>query len=209
MRTKILFFLAALSLTAGAATVEELFLAENTGVYNLLNRQARLIIVDNYKSGATVPVTNNMQGDSSRVVSLTDDEIVVMTSPSRKVQTRLLTSGRDSVLAVVETVYTPYPDSRITFYTTAWKQLPAEKRISPYPTSELLIKRDASDAALATLAITALPMLEMTLEGNRLVVKHCYKQQLGAEEWRQVESSLYPAVYYEIKGIKLKQIKTR
>ena len=39
------------------------------------------------------------------------------------------TTGNDTIIALVNTVYAPAGDSRIRFFDTAWKELPASERI--------------------------------------------------------------------------------
>lgn len=196
-------------MSLGATDMEHLFLDENAGVFNLLSRQSRLIMVDNYKSGSRVPFTNNMQGDSSKILLLTANELLVETSPARKVQARLLTSGKDSVIVVVETLSTPYLDSRITFYGTTWHRLPENKVISPLPSINMFFRPTMTENDRLELLSTALPMMTMTIENDKLVLRHSFKPQLLEHVYNKLATMLYPTVIYEIKGTKLKLVKNR
>lgn len=205
--TLIISLLIAIAAPLKAVTIEQLFLDEHAGVFNLLDRQARMIMLDNFKSGAKVPVSNNMEGDSSRIVALSEREITVLTSPARQVQARLLVNKRDSIIIAVETVSTPYRDSRVTFYTTAWRRVPEADHIKPVPAITMLY-RSAMDAnAQAELDALAMPMMEMTLEDDRLALRHSYKPQVTKEVYTKLEPKLFDVRYYQIDGLKLKLIK--
>ena len=199
----------AMAFTAVAADMEQLFLAEKGNIFPLLDNQSRLIMLDNYKSGGTVPVTNLMAGDSSRVTNLCVNEITIQTSPAKTIQARLLTSGRDSVIAVIETFSTPYPDSEISFYSTQWKKLKTSKYINKLPAVEMFYLPTMDDNALGELLMTALPMMRMNFEGNRLVIRHSFKNQLLPEVYSRLEPLLRPEVVYNIEGTKLKCINVR
>lgn len=211
MTCKHLLFLLAIvaAMSASAADMEQLFLAEKGGIFPLLDNQSRLIMLDNYKSGGTVPVTNLMAGDSSKVAYLSADEITVITSPAKSVQARLLTSGRDSVIALVETFKTPYLDSRISFYSTQWKLLKSKKYINIEPSPEMFYLPSMSDNARSEMLMNSLPMISMAFEGNRLVLRHSFKQQLLPEVYARLEPLLRPEVVYSIEGTKLKCINLR
>lgn len=196
-------------LLSAAADMEQLFLAENGTLFTLIDNQSRLIMLDNYKSGGTVPVTNLMAGDSSRVVNLTANEITILTSPAKSVQARLLTSGRDSVIAVIETFKTPYPDSRISFFSTQWKQLKNKKYINAEPSHEMFYLPSMDENARGELMMIALPMISMAFEGNRLVVRHSFKDQMLPEVYARLQPLLRHEVIYIIEGTKLKRSNTR
>lgn len=62
---------------------------------------------------------------SSRLNRLSDTGIELKADSGYTLQLHLLPARKDTVIAVIETIDTPIPDSRLTLYSRSWSPLPA------------------------------------------------------------------------------------
>ena len=69
-------------------------------------------------------------GQKAEMTLLQDSLLSIDLSKCSKMEIRWYdTTGNDTIIALVNTVYAPAGDSRIRFFDTAWKELPASERI--------------------------------------------------------------------------------
>lgn len=69
-------------------------------------------------------------GGKAEMTLLQDSLLSIDLSKRSKMEIRWYdTTGNDTIIALVNTVYAPAGDSRIRFFDTAWKELPASERI--------------------------------------------------------------------------------
>ena len=69
-------------------------------------------------------------GQKAEMTLLQDSLLSIYLSKRSKMGIRWYdTTGNDTIIALVNTVYAPAGDSRIRFFDTAWKELPASERI--------------------------------------------------------------------------------
>lgn len=69
-------------------------------------------------------------GQKAEMTLLQDSLLSIDLSKRSKMEIRWYdTTGNDTIIALVNTVYAPAGDSRIRFFDTAWKELPASERI--------------------------------------------------------------------------------
>lgn len=122
--------LAALAMTLGAGLeaaaqdqgVAAAFVDAPQNVFPLLDRTTRLDMLDYYRSNMPTPSNNNLDG-KSRITALTPQTIAIAMTGSSDYQLAMLPSGNDSIIAVITTVKTPAPDSRLDLYSRSWEQL--------------------------------------------------------------------------------------
>jgi len=172
----------------------------------LLTRTNRLDMVDYYNNGQVVDIANNMGGDS-RMLEMDSAYLKVQTSPSRVVEMRMMTTKRDTAIAVIETVMTPVPDSRITFWNAQWQQ----GKIKQMPTIDEFISRSMPADLRADLRDAMIfPLIEMRFTGDKhdiLEVRHGIKEFLAPSEYQRFEQYLKPSLQYRIQGLKFKPVK--
>ena len=160
-----------------------------------------------YIGGRVVPKDTDL-GEKARLDTVTNDFLRITTSVCRSVQLRLLTKGgRDTVVAVVEKVKTPVPDSRISFYDTRWRELSAKKVMGRLPRLADFVRRgaDAKKAAVA-LADVDFPMMTLDFEGpgfGTLVARQRLKEFYSASDYKRLAPVLADEVRYAVSGAKL------
>lgn len=160
-----------------------------------------------YIGGRVVPKDTDL-GEKAQLDTVTNDYLRITTSVCRSVQLRLLTKGgRDTVVAVVETVKTPVPDSRISFYDTRWRELSAKKVMDRVPQLSDFVRRGVNaNRAAAVLADVDFPMITFDFEGpgfGTLAVRQRLKEFYSASDYKRLEPVLTDVVRYAVSGAKL------
>lgn len=153
--------------------VARLFAKASGDVFNSLTYSARYQLLNNYTSGQSSEVLNNLQTTESRILQLSDDHMVVATSAGMTVELKLLpVSKRDTVIAVIETVKTPVKDSRISFYDMKWTQLDASRFIDPPSLNDFIVPRAGKAEREELSRLVNFAMIELHFEDVNLVA-HC------------------------------------
>lgn len=204
MKRLLLFAVLAATLAAGrAATIGDLFVAENYGIFNTLTPTMRVVMLNHYRDGDTTRVANNMAQNGSRIVSLDDRDITVETSVAARVQLRLLTQGRDSLVMAVETVLTPYPDSRVSFYGTNWEARLASGHFKMPAMADFLLPNAPKDIKRRLPASLDFTMIEVEVKGDTLVARHHLDKTMDTKEYATFAPYLRRELRYTIKGTKI------
>lgn len=202
--------LALLPMTGIACTIADLFASEPGNIFPLLTRTNRLDMVDYYNSGQTVAVPNNLAGES-RLISLDSIYLKLQASASKVVEMRMMTAGKDTVIAVIETVMTPVPDSRITFWNTQWQQFVRTGTFFKVPTIDNFITRKMTRELRADLQDAMIfPLIELTFTGEQhdcIQASHGLERFLAPDEFKRFASYLRPTLNYSVKGTKIKPVK--
>ncbi len=106
-----------------ARTVADLFKSAPEKAIPMLKPSARFDMVEYYKAGMNNPTKNAFDGNS-RIVKADDSVIDIELSSKSSLQIAAVPIKADTILAVVETVLTPIPDSGLRFYRTdTWEEI--------------------------------------------------------------------------------------
>lgn len=106
---------------ASALTAEEAFVKAPHKVFPLLDRNARLDMIDYFKVGMAKPTGNSLDG-SSLITALDPSSLTVSITEASDAQIAVLPAGSDTIVAVITTIKTPTPDSKLTVYSSDWKR---------------------------------------------------------------------------------------
>lgn len=130
---KFLVVMAAAVLSAvqavAAVDAETAFKSAPVSVFPLLDRSTRLDMVDYYNSGMDTPSGNALDG-KSRITRLTPRTLDIRMTDASAYSLNILDMGNGSAIAVVRTVDTPAPDSKMTVYTDDWATVITDKVFS-------------------------------------------------------------------------------
>lgn len=86
-------------------------------------------MIDLMHAGQKAEIVTKL-GGKAEMTLLQDSLLSIDLSKRSKMEIRWYdTTGNDTIIAFVNTVYAPAGDSRIRFFDTAWKELPASERI--------------------------------------------------------------------------------
>ena len=125
------FVFACIMVAAGAQKMENYFAQMPDDLISQLEEAWRKDLVDLYKSGKPAQLENTMLGKST-LLMLTDHYLLLQSTERSTVELKLLPLiNNTSILCMVETIYAPVADSRVSFYTTEWQQLPADDIFTP------------------------------------------------------------------------------
>lgn len=121
LRLIVALLLMACSVSVSAKKAVEAFVNAPRQIFPLLDRNTRLDMVDYFVSGSDKQSKNALDGGSS-LTSLTDGDLTIRMTESSNVQVAILPAPADSLVAVITTVLTPTPDSKIAIYSSDWSQ---------------------------------------------------------------------------------------
>ena len=197
----------ALVFNAGAYDgVSKLFVEENGELFNSITMSTRYELINNYGRAEKTEIINNLRTDETRILVLNDEYMKIATSSAQTVELKLLhKSKRDTVIAVIETVATPYKDSRLTFYNTKWQKLDASKFIKMPTFDDFILPsmpKDKRNDLLNSLMIT---MIELRFEGETLVAQCNANDFFMGEDFKVFKPYLVNRVVYNIKNSSFKK----
>ncbi len=159
-----------MALPATGRSMRDLLASESGRVFATLPVATRLDMIDYFDAGRT-PALETVTGGSATLTALEPAYARVELEGAGNIQLRMMAHGRDTVIAVVETVALPVADSRLTFYDTQWRPLETKRHIKPEPTLDRMIDRGVSRAERdSVMRAVVFPVAEMTFEGDELLV---------------------------------------
>lgn len=198
--------LTACAISVGAQDMAELFVKMPDEYIVELEDAWRKDLVDLYKSGKEAKLQNRMQG-TSQLMKLTPDYLKIRTSGQSTVELkRLPLVNHTYIICMVTTVSAPVPDSRVDFFTTDWKQLPAIDLYTP-ASVEQFVRTDVDTADVVFLdTMAALDMdlfvYRLSEEAQTLTVEYMTPQYLD-EAMREKAKRFFktePKVFTWTKG---------
>lgn len=208
--TIIVLSMAMVPLAGLGRTIADLFASEPGNLFPLLTRTARLDLVDYYLNGQTVALQNNLQG-TSQFMALDSAYLKLQSSGSKVVEMRLLTAGKDTVIAVIETVMTPVPDSRMSFWNPDWQLYVRPGTFFKMPgIDDFIVGKMPRDLRARLQDVMAFPIIELTFAGNAhdtVVASHGLEQFLMPDEYKPFAPYLKPSLNYRVNGVKIKPVK--
>ncbi len=123
LRTYILLFSSLCALRVGAQSMEELLVSMPESLTPYLTTNQKKEMVESLKLGVTTSVDNQLHGTSS-LDTLTTDYCRVSLSSARELHiVRLPSTEGDSIVCVVDTYHAPQAESKVSFFTLAWRPI--------------------------------------------------------------------------------------
>ena len=109
--------------------VAQLFIAMPDSLVPSIEVNRRKDLIDLMHAGQKAEIVTKL-GSKAEMTLLQDSLLSIDLSKRSKMEIRWYdTTGNDTIIALVNTVYAPAGDSRIRFFDTAWKELPASEHI--------------------------------------------------------------------------------
>lgn len=106
--------------TAFGQSMDSLFVSAPASVVPLVRTNARLDLLDYFRSGMEARVQNDLDGKTT-LKALTKDFLALQLSDAVMLEIKRLPFHGDSILAVVRNVKAGNSSGRISFYTTHWR----------------------------------------------------------------------------------------
>ena len=184
-----------LVITANAQKMEDVFVKMPDDIIIQLEEAWRKDLVGLYKSGKPAILENTMQGKST-LQKLTDDYLLLQSTEHSSVELKLLPLVNNTyIICMVETVYAPVADSRVSFYTTEWQPLQADGLYTPV-TENMFVKGEDELSpseliiALAPGSSIFLVKYNLGVENATLTAEYTSPQYLDEESRNKMESML-------------------
>lgn len=186
--------LGALAATA-QTTAASAFVDAPKSVFPLLDQSARLDMLDYFNSGMSNPTTNALDG-KSRITSATPARLEISMTDASTYQINILPAeGGDTLVALISTVATPAPDSRMSIYSRDWStnltgEVFARPRLADWLTSEGKKRSGEVEALVPFLLVSysydpATGLLTLTNNTSRFlsadvyeIVEPCFRKAL-------------------------------
>ncbi len=201
----------AMALTSATATdIRDCFSKAPEMMFPTLTVNTRLDMIDYYDYGSTVASKNRFEAPC-RVTSISADSTAMNISIGNvtEVTLQLLPYGKKEIVMMIYDVKTPTVDSQVSFYSTAWQQLDADKLLGDTSLQAWL----ASKVDRATMADieNAVPfvMYKATYDASskQLTLTNEFADYLPALELAKVQAYLRDKLVYRWNGSKFQQIK--
>lgn len=104
---------------AEALTPSQAFVNAPASLYPTLDRNTRLDMVD-YFTGGLSTESKNALGGGSAITDMTDRSITIKLTDASTSTLAILPAEGDTLVAVITTIQSPAPDSRMTIYDKSW-----------------------------------------------------------------------------------------
>lgn len=98
-------------------TASQAFVEAPRSVLPLLDRNARLDMLDYFNGGLTTKTSNKLNG-SSAVTAVSPEQIAVQMTDASTCHMAVIPAANDTLVAVITTIATPAPDSKMTVYSS-------------------------------------------------------------------------------------------
>lgn len=189
------------ALQAGAQlTASSAFVSAPNAVFPLLDRNTRLDMIDFFNSGSSSPSRNALYG-SSRILSLSPKKMEIEMTSASKAEIMTLKAGNDSVIALVSTVMTPTPDSKINFYLKDWAtditgRMFAAPQLDDWLTESGRKNRDMVEAMVPFV----LSSYSFEPESGNLVLTSHVEEFLSPEVYAEISDYMVNSLTYKLAG---------
>ncbi len=206
--------IAAAGLLALAATLNiqaqynagQAFIEAPREVFPLVNTMTRMDMIDYFESGSQTPSNNVMDG-KSRITEMSPTQLKAELSPVSSYSLTLLPAGRDTIVAVIQTLSVPFLDSSIQFYDEQWDTLDKKKPFNSPTLADWLLPVAKGNEKDIENVIDFIPAV-YTLDSNgHLTLTHSLKDMLVEEDYDKIKEYIRPSLSYQWKGGKMVMLK--
>lgn len=212
MNVKSLFLAIALSIGAtlgieAQITATEAFTSAPRKVMPMLDQTTRLDMVDYFNNGMSTSSTNLLNG-RSRITALSDNQLTVELSDASTCDMIVLQGERNQLIAVITTVATPAPDSRMSVYSSDWKRdITASVFTKPTLTDWLTPEGKKNRAEVESLVPFLLISYTYNPETATLTLTNNVKEFLGNELYDTIATYIRPSLTYQFNGKRFNLVK--
>lgn len=200
MKLRRLFFLSAVATALMSQAVEpaaQLFAAMPDSLVPSLEVNRRKDLIDLFHAGQSAQVTTKL-GGKAQMTELQEQSLVIDLSEQSQMALHLYTThDNDTLVALVNTVYAPAGDSRIRFFNSAWRELPASKYIELPNRDDFFLFPDSLSKAQREelMQATEICLIEYTFEPDGSICAHqSWKKYLDRETYNRLKPYLRESI---------------
>jgi hypothetical protein len=181
-------------------TATDAFVRMPRALMPLLPHSQRLDMVDYFNSGFADHREANSLGGSAGVTAISATQLTVQLTAVSRMELTLLPCKNDTIIAVVETIDTPTPDSSVRFFNARWQ--PMELLSEPAVADWLTADGRKRAAEVAQTVPFMLASAEFSADGTRLTFTNNVAQWVGKESYNAVADCLRQTLTYTWNGRK-------
>lgn len=182
------------------------FIEAPRDVFPLVNAMTRMDMIDYFESGSQTPSNNVMEG-KSRITEMSPTMLKAEISPVSSYTLTLLPAGRDTIVAVIQTLNVPFVDSSIQFYTDSWDSLEKKKPFTAPTLADWLLPAAKGHEKDIENVIDFIPVAYNLESNGRLTLTHSLIDMLVEDDFDKVKEYLRPTLSYQWKGGKMVMMK--
>ena len=189
-----IFVLSVLSSAVQAQNIRALFMSAPEEVLPLLPENSRADCLDYIDAGMEAVVSNRLDG-TSRLVTLTDDCLLLQTTASSSMQIKLLpSSDGGTIVCVVKSVKAESENSHMAFYDACWNELPAERYFDSPEITDFFVSEESA-GNYADKCDMYLVKYTMSVENATLVAEYTMPSYMDVDDRKLVSPFLKSVVY--------------
>lgn len=203
-RLSIVTLLAAILATLGSlratarTTAAGAFLNAPSTVIPMLDRNARLDMIDYYNSGSATPSRNQLNG-RSRITEMDSNTVTIEMTDATVYRILLLPTKNDTVFAVISTAKLPAHDSDIQFFNNEWNRFVNQNLYFSQPSLDDWSRaRSAADKEIVASQVPFV-LSEYTYDenGNTLTVENRMSEFLAPKDWEKLKPLMREKFVYK------------
>lgn len=211
MKLRRLFFLSAVATALMSQAVEpaaQLFAAMPDSLVPSLEVNRRKDLIDLFHAGQSAQVTTKL-GGKAQMTELQEQSLVIDLSEQSQMALHLYTThDNDTLVALVNTVYAPAGDSRIRFFNSAWRELPASKYIELPNRDDFFLFPDSLSKAQREelMQATEICLIEYTFEPDgSICARQSWEKYLDRETYNRLKPYLRESITLRWNGKNFKE----
>lgn len=184
--------------TVAQMTAKQAFATAPQRVIPLLDKNARLDMIDYFEAGQTVESRNALDG-KSMLTELQPLSLKARLSDSSSLQLALLPAGNDTIVALITTVNLPSPDSSMQLYDSQWQPISGQRLFTPPLLADWL-----TDSKKAPEVEAVVPFMVAQYDYDpttqTLTVTNCLSRFLSDDIYSMVNNCLRSTLTYRWNG---------
>ena len=191
----------------GGLTASEAFSKAPRKVIPLLDENARLDMIDYFNSNMNNP-TDNSYGGKSRILSMTPQDLTAQLTDASLCQLSVLPASGSPLIALITTVATPTPDSRMSVYTSDWSRDVTASVFTKPTLADWLTDEGKKHSDEVEMTVPFL-LISYTYDPatSTLTLTNNSAQFLGADVYEPVSGYVLPKIEYRFNGKRFSRLK--
>lgn len=165
-------------------------------VFPMLDRNARLDMIDYFNSGSSTPTHNQLNG-RSRITAMDSDAVTIEMTDASVYRIVLLPRKQqtDTLFALIRTVVLPAHDSDMMFYDSQWRPLSNNKTFVAPVMADWLLPEADKELVAGTVPFM-LAEYSYDVASSTLTVDNRLADFLSADDWKKVGPMLRQRIEY-------------
>lgn len=184
----------------GLPTAAEAYLETPSAGIFLIDSITRMDMLDYYRSGSATP-SAAIIGGTARVTEEKPMSIK-LTVGQTDFQLALLYDGKNTIIALIETVASTVPDSHITFYDRNWNELPKQKGLFKSPALKDWLTEDGKRerAYIEEVVPFIMAIYDYDPDSKVLTISNTMENYYTPEDWKDISAKLKASIAYRWNG---------